>query len=240
MSVYFCPVCGSRNPTAYVNCQHPLCPDGRDQRTAPQPAPERQDSRDEARPYNDAAEDTARVFSAHREDLRRAVRAIEPAPAPAASADALWVENERLRAALRQIEEKSWHWMDRESVDLEDVISPDERTHYKVRARKEEGRIAHAALAQPEVVGDRGWRPIETAPKDGTVVLLSCDGMTGLGWWADERFGSSAPGEWRAYSFEDCDNWQPCVPVAWMPAPEPLPWGASLRDPAPASEGSEP
>lgn len=29
---YRCPTCNTGNPTAYITCNHPACPDGRDQR----------------------------------------------------------------------------------------------------------------------------------------------------------------------------------------------------------------
>lgn len=61
--------------------------------------------------------------------------------------------------------------------------------------------------------GWNGWEPIETAPKDGTLVLLFCPSQfTGdyqiVGLW--ER------GNWR-----DPDECQPIEATHWMPLPMP-------------------
>lgn len=32
MTTYRCPTCGTANPDCYITCNHPACPDGRDQR----------------------------------------------------------------------------------------------------------------------------------------------------------------------------------------------------------------
>ena len=64
-------------------------------------------------------------------------------------------------------------------------------------------KIARAAIAAMT-----GWQPIETAPKDGTRVLICEDnGVVEIashdkdGWFDDE--------------------YMPCEPVAWMPLPAP-------------------
>ncbi len=66
-----------------------------------------------------------------------------------------------------------------------------------------------------------GWKPIETAPKDGQTILLS-DGQKVLtGAWADE------PGAWKVCPFShDCDEpywgggWTYAGgPTHWMPLP---------------------
>lgn len=71
------------------------------------------------------------------------------------------------------------------------------------------------------------WQPIETAPKDGTRILLF-DGM-GIAiasWWVpdptdfddDDDFDEPLPG-WCVESAECVEFWH--EPTHWMPLPEP-------------------
>lgn len=68
------------------------------------------------------------------------------------------------------------------------------------------------------------WQPIETAPKDGTSVLLGCDydrlgkARVTLAWW---------DGKWlESQYWNECEEeWEDCTvqfrPTHWMPLPEP-------------------
>lgn len=68
------------------------------------------------------------------------------------------------------------------------------------------------------------WQPIDTAPKDGTPVLLAFGGITVLGWWEGE---SRYP--WRIVDeFEVDDSDRAYINAAmghvvshWMPLPPP-------------------
>ena len=78
------------------------------------------------------------------------------------------------------------------------------------------------------------WQPIETAPKDGTAVLVMrntwpgirggrarrCDGINTVvaEWWANESGGSGA---WICYMGLTQDPKCPFEPTHWMPLPEP-------------------
>lgn len=81
--------------------------------------------------------------------------------------------------------------------------------------RKIEGDRHHPAPAVPE-----GWQPIETAPKDGTKVLLARIGRNEAGkdlgiWWACKGFWSARWNNWN-------DGCEPCGlagPTHWMPLP---------------------
>ena len=60
------------------------------------------------------------------------------------------------------------------------------------------------------------WRPIETAPRDGTKVLLcEADQPTEivLGWWLQNA--------WRDYGDIGCGGFDDYNPTHWMPLPEP-------------------
>ena len=83
------------------------------------------------------------------------------------------------------------------------------------------------------ITGVGGWRPIETAPKDGRAVLLhnnsapgspsghmeSCEGYnTVVGeWWG----GEDTPGKWMCYMDAIEDPRCPFDPTHWMPLPQP-------------------
>ena len=79
------------------------------------------------------------------------------------------------------------------------------------------------------------WQPIETAPKDGTGVLVhnnyapglasgkseSCDDINTVvaAWWANED--DKENGEWMCYMDSPCEPECPFEPTHWMPLPEP-------------------
>lgn len=77
-----------------------------------------------------------------------------------------------------------------------------------------------------------GWQPIETAPRDGTAVLVMRDIWPGTpsgraeecnghntyvaAWWAGENDGRGA---WVCYMDAVCDPHCPVDPTHWMPLP---------------------
>ena len=77
------------------------------------------------------------------------------------------------------------------------------------------------------------WQPIETAPRDGTDILLMSNDAPGLpggvadkcwagntavaGWWGDERDG----GQWICYMSMVQDPELHFEPTHWMPLPAP-------------------
>jgi len=73
---------------------------------------------------------------------------------------------------------------------------------------------AHPAPAAPP---ESPWRPIETAPKDGTPIWLS-DGEARfplVGWWEETDEEDSVPTGW----WHDAQRF--FTPTHWMPLPEP-------------------
>ena len=58
------------------------------------------------------------------------------------------------------------------------------------------------------------WRPIETAPKDGTQLLLCVGGWRFIGWWG-QQYGNLYPPSWC--EGERGENLQP---THWMPLPD--------------------
>lgn len=66
-----------------------------------------------------------------------------------------------------------------------------------------------AELAKPEPVGFAKWEPIETAPKDGTEILLFALFDIGLCYWSD-KMDSWTWGAGNRFN----------LPSHWMPLPE--------------------
>lgn len=80
---------------------------------------------------------------------------------------------------------------------------------------------------------DNEWQLIDTAPKDGTIVLLfgSCnwneyternDPVVTVGFWEDDG-GFDCCGGWTALTFNPYSD--DCEATHWVPLPEPPLWG---------------
>ena len=101
------------------------------------------------------------------------------------------------------------------------VVSPDEPegpywTLIAQGGEDEQNRIAAEIVRRLNAVPeDHGWRPIETAPRDGTTVVLAEWSWDGC--W---RFGQSY---WRKYqgNFGEGFAWIGHSPTHWMPLPAP-------------------
>ena len=80
------------------------------------------------------------------------------------------------------------------------------------------------------------WRPIETAPKDGTTILLhhqaetewrepECNDVNTVvaSWWEEEPDENGELGDWICYMDLPRDPACPFKPTHWMPLPDPPP-----------------
>lgn len=83
------------------------------------------------------------------------------------------------------------------------------------------------ALREAHEAGKRGWQPIETAPKDGTLIWLGSEhGSMRVGLWEDgaqhENHGTVGGG-WRDFYRIECDGQRDTLwPVVWWhPLPSP-------------------
>ena len=64
-----------------------------------------------------------------------------------------------------------------------------------------------------------GWQPIETAPKDGRVIMLASEfGAIGHGWWDDPAPEHAC---WITYQIGRFPNPMPPDFTHWMPLPAP-------------------
>jgi hypothetical protein len=68
------------------------------------------------------------------------------------------------------------------------------------------------------------WRPIETAPKDGAMILLASADWVDTGCWRKELNGADDEG-WTCFQIESWayEEYAYCIPdpTHWMPLPEP-------------------
>jgi hypothetical protein len=70
-------------------------------------------------------------------------------------------------------------------------------------------RLALAKAGADSIPCNNGWRSIETAPKDGTDILVIDDNSVTIGWWSGE--------EWcRQHLY--LSLWGPTL---WQPLPRP-------------------
>ena len=61
-----------------------------------------------------------------------------------------------------------------------------------------------------------GWQPIETAPKDGSTIVLGGYGWTRRGYWAIDNFIGNGQPTWSSEDGHGCGE-----VTHWMPLPEP-------------------
>ena len=71
------------------------------------------------------------------------------------------------------------------------------------------------------------WRPIDSAPKDGTAVLLGLSGWTSpfSGWWAKYETEDKKPG-WTDGTRNEHKEYATFDPSHWLPLPAPPKEGA--------------
>jgi len=71
------------------------------------------------------------------------------------------------------------------------------------------------------------WQPIETAPKDGSKIMISGDSYVTIGWWEEDKGKTLISADkpyWEPYDFSywdryDIGDW--FTPTHWMPLPTP-------------------
>lgn len=97
--------------------------------------------------------------------------------------------------ASGQIDDKRWHELLAERPDL-----------------------ASALASDPRGGGASGWQPIETAPRDGTRIILAWGGRSVVGYYLDNSRTQYPWQGWKVPSLEDHPGGQP---TDWQPFPAP-------------------
>jgi hypothetical protein len=72
------------------------------------------------------------------------------------------------------------------------------------QAVKDAADAARAALTQPAQPAPSAWRPIETAPKDGTIFLATEGSAMVTTYWH--------PNQWKAVDWANPTHWMPLPP----------------------------
>lgn len=114
------------------------------------------------------------------------------------------------------------HWCQREEGQPQNII--------QMVGRDEESAISlwntRAALTAPQPQ----WLPIESAPRDGTQVLVWSDELyikPYIAWWGVDQNAPEDGNEQEEWLTGDGDSWStgyyytPCNPTHWMPLPAP-------------------
>ena len=76
---------------------------------------------------------------------------------------------------------------------------------------------------------NRNWLPIETAPKDGTCVLLWVRGYCEVGQWDNDKYAKRPKPFWNADGPWGRIGMRAIPPTHWMPIPDP-PMGVEVGE----------
>lgn len=67
------------------------------------------------------------------------------------------------------------------------------------------------------------WKTMDTAPKDGTHIILLCEGQAIEGYWS-ENFYKPERSQWEVAKLSShgcgCCGWDNEEPTGWFPLPE--------------------
>ncbi len=112
----------------------------------------------------------------------------------------------------------------RQIVDRLDVLSDD----LTIREYARRARSEVAALLEPHLVGE--WQDIESAPKDGSTVILYWPGYGNgvtVGFYLDNSMKGIPWKGWRVFSGQIARHGQPTL---WQPLPSAPPKGEQSHE----------
>lgn len=105
--------------------------------------------------------------------------------------------------------------------EIEGLKAEVERWHSAYEIAHDQAMANGSALSALRTQAPDSWRPIDTAPKDGTELFLWCGRLKVGSWRVDEGFASKEP-MWLDDSYDDFSCGfasTPIYPTHWMPLP---------------------
>lgn len=104
----------------------------------------------------------------------------------------------------------TWDDADQRDIDAEGIVA----------LRNDAPEIIRSLLQALEA--ERGWRTIESAPKDGTKMLLNHGGLVCRGWWEAQKYHKKPRPYWDSdRGFMGVQWHRDHQPTHWMPLPTP-------------------
>ena len=133
--------------------------------------------------------------------------------------DAIAVISDHFRGVTKMVQPLGWYCVSRDGLVTQCADQRDAEMTAKSGDRDWPGSAPYRAVqlcefeAHPQAT-EPAWRPIETAPKDGSDILLAHpDGSMVVGWWRENGLHG------RVSGWSDGDNFAMTWPSHWMPIP---------------------
>ena len=133
--------------------------------------------------------------------------------------DAIAVISDHFRGVTKMVQPLGWYCVSRDGLVTQCADQRDAEITAKSGNRDWPNSAPYRAVrlcefeAHPQAP-EPAWRPIETAPKDGSEILLAHpDGSMVVGWWREDRTRGKVCG------WSDGDDFAMTWPSHWMPIP---------------------
>ena len=133
--------------------------------------------------------------------------------------DAIAVISDHFRGVTKMVQPLGWYCVSRDGLVTQCADQRDAEMTAQSGNRDWPGSAPYRAVqlcefeANPQAT-EPAWRPIETAPKDGSEILLAHpDGSMVVGWWREDRTRGKVCG------WSDGDDFAMTWPSHWMPIP---------------------
>ena len=137
--------------------------------------------------------------------------------------DAIAVISDHFRGVTKMVQPLGWYCVSRDGLVTQCADQRDAEMTAKSGDRDWPGSAPYRAVqlcefeANPQAT-EPAWRPIETAPKDGSEILLAHpDGSMVVGWWREDRTRGKVCGWSDGWS--DGDDFAMTWPTHWRPKP---------------------
>lgn len=111
-----------------------------------------------------------------------------------------------------EVTEAEREWLHTTRRGLLDRISAGMGRHIAGCIRGDIAKLREALSVLTEALAERGWRPIESAPRDGTYVLLTdnrCNPCHLIARWKFDRWWGQATPSGKSIIWTDATHWQP-------------------------------